>query len=400
VPTKLKLTIAAFVIFLLAFVRYQLWLKEQPHYSEGEKVQLSGYLQEEPKRKERLDQFRFESVRVITDQEVHYGDYLVVSGELKNSSLFMPEIKIEQRGFFLTKLLSQIRLASLEKINQILPEPEAGLANGILLGNKADLNSDLVQALKTTGTIHVVVVSGYNITVVGGLFLLLSPLIKRKKALILALSAVIFYSLMTGLSAPTLRALIMASIAYLGVYFGRVVYPLYVLFLVFLIAYFIDPGIVFDIGFELSFLATAGILLLSKKLESVFGLFPRLIRIDFSSSIAAQLFVVPVIFFYFGSISPIAPLANLLTLWVIPFVTIVGFVILGISFIYLPLAHLGGLLILVPLKYFTFSVTLLSKVPLASLSVEKQNPLLLIGYLFLLAFIASVLWRKGEVKLP
>lgn len=395
---KAKFFLVALIIFGLGIARFEVWQKSQPIYKDGSQAHLSGYLDEEPKRKGRLNHFSFQNLKVISDQEAHYGDYLTISGKIKNNSLFLPEIKVEERGFFFTKFLTSIRRSSIEKINQILPEPEAGLANGILLGNKSDLNSDLVANLKTTGTIHVVVVSGYNITVVGGLFLLLSSLIKRRNAIILALIAITFYSFMTGLSAPTFRALVMAAIAYAGVYFGRVVYPIYALGLVALIAYFLNPSIVFDIGFQLSFLATAGIIVFSKKLEGVFEALPKLLRGDLATTLSAQSLVVPVIFFYFGSVSLISPLANIATLWVIPFVTIVGFVVLGFSFIYLPLAQLLSLLILIPLKYFTILTAFFAQIPLASISIEKENAFFVVGYLFFLASLVVFYWRKNEIK--
>ena len=119
------------------------------------------------------------------------------------------------------------------------------------------LPKDFEEALRNTGTIHLVVVSGYNIMIVGGFFLLLAGFIKRKYAITLSISAIVIYTLLTGAQAPTVRAAIMGGLAFSATFLGRQNLPFYTLLLAAFIMLIINHSTFSDIAFQLSFLATA-----------------------------------------------------------------------------------------------------------------------------------------------
>ncbi|MDP2671074.1 MAG: ComEC/Rec2 family competence protein [bacterium] len=380
-PTK-KTAVLLLVIFIsaLLWVRWVIYRQTLPEITDQGRVTIKGTLLEEPIEKGNLYFFTLNRTRVYSRENLHYGEVVGLTGTLEKGRLYLPEVKRLGGASWLNSNLHRLRLSLKEKINFLFPQPESGLMNGVLLGIKSELSPGLGEDLKRNGTIHVAVVSGYNITVVGGLFLALAKFLGRKKALLLSLLAISFYSLVTGLGAPTLRAALMASIAYLGVLSGRVVYPVYSLFLVALVLYFLNPEIIFDIGFQLSFFATLGILLFSDRIRKFTKRLPALLKEDLAITLSAQILVVPIIFYYFGTVSLVSPLANALTLWTIPFVTIVGFVVLFISFIYLPMASIFALLPLFGLKFFILVNAFLASLSFASLSLEKNNLFLLLGY--------------------
>ena len=175
-------------------------------------VQIEGVVQDDPRQRGQSVFFDFQGYKIITSvyPKISYGDVIKIEGEANEDGFVsFPKIeKIDKISNFQTFLFS-IRSKIDEKINKFLPEPQSSLLSGVLLGVDRGLPDDFEDDLRTTGTIHVVVVSGYNIMVVGGFFLLLAGRIKRKYAIILSIIAIIFYTLLTGAQPPTVRAAIM-----------------------------------------------------------------------------------------------------------------------------------------------------------------------------------------------
>ncbi|OGY30503.1 MAG: hypothetical protein A3F35_01350 [Candidatus Woykebacteria bacterium RIFCSPHIGHO2_12_FULL_45_10] len=395
------LLVAVFIASLV-WTRFVIWNQAKPVYHEGQKLVLTGYLLEEPRRAGTGASFKFSGVFVTTNQtQLHYGDKLKLTGNYSKGRLAFPGIERGENSSLFYQSLAWLRNNLRSKTQELFPEPEAGLILGIVLGDKSDLDSQLEKDLKTTGTIHVAVVSGFNISLVGGALLALAKFIKRRRAVLLSLVAIVLYSLLSGFTPPTMRALIMCASVYLGTLTGRVVYPLYTLVAAALILYLLDPGVLFDIGFQLSFLATGGIMLFSQALQDKIPSFMKLFGADLSTSLAAQLLVTPILFYNFGRVSLVSPIANALTLWVIAPVTIMSFVILCISFIAFPIAFILALIALPLVKYFVFAVEILAKLPLASVEIGKNNVFLVVGY-FLLALSAALnlFIKKNAIKNP
>ena len=346
-------------------------------------VVLEGSLKEEPSQRGQSIYFDFNGYKIRTSiyPNISYGDNLKIEGKSdQDGFVAFPNIeKVGQSSGFQSQLFS-FRGKIEEKINKFLPEPQSSLLTGVLLGVNDALPSEFDDALRKTGTIHVVVVSGYNIGVVGGMFLLLAGVIKRKYAITLSILAIIFYTLLTGAQAPTVRAAIMGSLAFSATLLGRQNLPIYSLLLAGFIMLMINPNVVSDIGFQLSFLATAGIILFKDNIFLYLNRLPSPFGEDLTITIAAQALVVPLIFFHFGQVSIISPFVNALVLWTIPLATVLGFAIALFGMIFEPLGQIFAWIAWVPLTIFIWVIEVASKLSFSLVNVPENNLLIVILY--------------------
>ncbi|MDP2720435.1 MAG: ComEC/Rec2 family competence protein [bacterium] len=364
------------------------FLSIQEPIKEGN-VQVSGTLLEQPKIYDKWQYFDMDGYRVKAPStlEVDYGDKLEIVGRVQNERLVAADLKAIGESKWQKGLFS-IREKLKEKIFAALPEPQAALLAGIVLGVKQDLPADFGESLRKTGTIHVVVVSGYNISVVAGFTIGLVRFVRRQIAIILALLAIIFYTLLVGAEPPAVRAAIMGVVGFTAIFLGRQRYALYSLFLAAFLMIFVNPKVVGEIGFQLSFLATAGIILFQERIYKFLKFLPGPFSDDLATTLAAQSLVVPIIFYHFGSVSAISPVVNAAVLWTIPLATILGFLFLATSFIVPILAAGIGSVIWGVLSIFVFLVELFGKLSFAYLHFTPKELLpVVIYYVFLLVVI-------------
>ncbi len=214
-------------------------------------------------------------------------------------------------------------------IKTILPEPHASLAAGMLLGNEGVVEKDLLDAFRKSGTIHILVLSGYNITIVASAVLsVLSFFIRRSFALLGSTAAIVLFTLMAGGSAAAVRAAIMALIGMLALRTGRQTVALQSLLVAAFLMVLWNPFLLrFDRGFQLSFLATLGLIVASPLFLKLFRFLPRFlgIRESAAASAAAQIFVLPLLLSWGGEITFLSPFANVLVVGVVPAVMFFGF---------------------------------------------------------------------------
>ncbi len=367
--------------------------------SEGS-VTLQGTIEEEPREKGQSVYFSFQGYQIRTSAypKIYYGDVIRLEGEAnKDGFISFPNIeKIDQKSGFQSRL-SLLRRKIEGKINKFLPEPHSALLSGVLLGVEKGLPSSFDEALRRTGTIHVVVVSGYNIGVVGGFFLLLAGLIKRRYAITLSLLAIVFYTLLTGAQPPAVRAAIMGGLAFSATILGRQNLPFYSLLLAAFIMLFLNPHIFQDIGFQLSFLATAGIILFKDPVYLYLKKLPAPFGEDLTITLSAQALVVPIIFFHFGQVSIISPIVNALVLWTIPLSTILGFAIAFFGLIFEPLGQVLAWVAWVPLSIFILIVEAAARIPLTSAQVPERNLGVLVGYYLALSIVIFILLKYVRI---
>mgnify|MGYP000131031777 CR=1 FL=1 len=252
-------------------------------------------------------------------------------------------------------------------INHYLPEPHASLLNGILFGINLKTTKEFYEQLKIVGLLHLVVLSGINITLLASIISQLTQFFSKKISILITIFTIIFFVLFVGIKAPILRAAFMGILTLVAYYSGRKNYTLYALFLSFIFSLLLFPKWLNTISFQLSYAATLGIILFGektiKKSGSDFLNFYYQIKADFKTSLAAQIFTAPIIFIYFKQISLIAPFSNIFVSFFIPFLMILGFLtaILGKINFYLglPFAWVCYLI----LSYIIFVVETLSKIP-------------------------------------
>lgn len=254
-------------------------------------------------------------------------------------------------------------------VGQLLPEPQAGLLAGILFGIRANFSTELYNELITTGTLHIVALSGQNISILIGIvhFFLLT-VVKRPIANIISIAVIAWFILFVGPSASVIRAGVMGGITLIGISFGRQVVPLVSWLLAVVIMLVLNPQWIVDISFQLSVMATLGILLFGTSKDKKQDLFSPL-RNDLRLTLAAQVFTIPIIMFAFGRISLVSPLSNLLIGWLIAPVMIGGFALVFAGLIWMPLAQLIAWFVWLPLAFIITIIHLTAKIPFASIGL-------------------------------
>lgn len=352
----MRLIILSSLLFIPLFIfRYS---TSQPHFSIGDKVRITARLTQQPLIINNKQLINISKLRVFVPRfpEINYGDKVVIIGIVKQEergwSLDDPELKmVEKHG-----LLPEIRTQLINLVHTALPEPESALVSGITLGAKEGLPTEFFNSLKNSGTLHVVVASGMNITLLAGLLMnVLVVFFTRRLAIPLALGGIWAYVFLIGPEAPIIRAAVMGSLAFTGQALGRVYLAWWGLLLSAAVMLLVTPSWITDTGFLLSFAATAGILAFERPIKNWIHLrvkfIPRLINEDFSTSLAAQIGATPILFVAFGQFTPWSPFVNALLLWTIAPMMVLGF---WGGLIGLLIEPLGKFLILLayPLAFF------------------------------------------------
>lgn len=257
-------------------------------------------------------------------------------------------------------------------INSYLPEPQTSLLNGIIFGQSVKASKDLYDNLKIVGLLHLVVLSGMNITMLAAIVAAVADRWGKKISIIISIATIILFINFVGIQAPVVRAGIMGILSLLAIVFGRKAVALYLLILTAAIMILIWPEWLGTVSFQLSFGATLGIILFGKtRAEKPKKLIPRIkysLKKDLRTSLAAQIFTAPIIFIYFKQISLISPLANILVAFTIAPLMVFGLLtaILGkISFVLgLPTSYICYGMV----SYILLVVDWLSKIPGAMIS--------------------------------
>lgn len=293
-------------------------------------------------------------------------------------------VRFQQGGWDIQlDLFPEVRRNLDQRISQFLPSPQAELLSGVLLGQNKTLPIALKLNLRDTSTLHIVVASGQNLSLVAAFFLSLSGLIKRKYAIAFSLLAVVLYTLLTGVAVPVLRAAIMFSLASLAQIFGRQREGWWVLMLTAALMLLINPEWIADLSFQLSFLATFGVVVVSPILIKYLDRVP-IIGQDLAVTLAAQLMVTPIIVQSFHQISFVSLVANVLVLWTIPFMMTLGVIMLTLGTISGLLGQLAGVGVNVLLTYFIYVIKFFASLPFAWEYVGEQLWVVWVGYYMVL----------------
>ena len=348
--------------------------KKYPEYKYGDKIEIVGKLKT-PKSAEDFD----------------YRQYLAKDDIY--SVVYFPEIKLLASGqgnWFLEKLLA-VKNRFEDSINEILMEPQSSFLAGLLLGEKRGLPPDLMANFSRTGTTHIIALSGYNITIIAVTLISLFNffMLRRRLAFWLALATIALFVLMTGAAASVVRAAIMGILVLLAQQVGRLYSIRNALIFAGAVMVYLNPKVlVFDLGFQLSFGATLGLIYISpilqtwfepkeedsllaqitgrkKLLESMGSLKSILI-----ATLAAQIAVLPLLIINFGQLSLIAPLANLVILPFIPVTMLLGFLSALGGLVFLPIGQILGWITWLFLTYEIKIIEFLARLPLAAVSFK------------------------------
>ncbi|MEA1929804.1 MAG: ComEC/Rec2 family competence protein [Patescibacteria group bacterium] len=418
----------ALILIGVALGAGRLWLNFDDTYLKlasqaDQKVQLEGVVVEEPDQRDDytrlIVRLKDEDFKILITAPLYptyrYGDELALTGKLRRPEnftgdagrefdyvnylakddiryqLYQPGVTLLARdqGNWLKGGLLKIKGAFLGRVNLILPEPESSLLAGLLLGTKQSLGSEWLERFQIAGVSHIIVLSGYNVTIIADnliKFFAFIPALPRAAGWSLGGLSIILFAIMTGAGPTVLRASLMALIALFGRATGRVYDASLALLIAALMMVLINPQIlVYDIGFQLSFLATLGLIYLLPALERSFSwLAPRKvmkimrtwwalvregIRSIAVSTIAAQIAVLPWLLYKMGILSFVALPANLLILASIPLTMFFGLFAGLLAFISTWLAWPFALLAHAFLSYQLLVVQFLSDIPLAAINI-------------------------------
>jgi len=351
-------------IFLVTLLIFRVFVT-RPVYKAGNYVRISQRVTSEPTIYEKTQGIKLAGVYIYLPKypEINYYDFLVVEGQivLKNNALRLDEPKIikhiKNKG-----LLIKIRQRVLNFYQKSLPAPYSSLVSGMVIGSKSLIASGFWEILKKSGTAHVVVASGMNITLVSGFVMgTLILAISRKKAAVVSILVIWIYAVIAGFDAPIIRAAIMASLLLTSQIFGKVAIGIRALIITGLTMLLIKPDWAYDLGFLLSFTATLSLMIFTKPFEKVFRWLPKILKEGFVTSFAAQIGVAPILLYTFGYINILSPVINAIVLWVVPVITIMGMVSALVVFIYEPLAYLTLILSYPFLYWFNMVVSFFGK---------------------------------------
>jgi competence protein ComEC len=358
-----------------------------------------------------------------------YGDSVRVEGLLEtpsNSDDFPYRRYLAQRGIHsvmwgahvdvlarnqanpLTYHLLAFKRRAEETISEVLSEPQAALLTGILLGVESGIPKDLMAEFSATGTTHLIAISGFNITIIGGIFAAMAQQVfDRRRAIWVAMAAVAVYTLLVGASAAVVRAALMGLLYLLGRYVGRPSYAPVSLGAAAVAMTAWNPHTLWDMGFLLSFAATAGLMLYTEPLERLFeGALRRVTSVERAQrmvsivsqvllvTVAAQIMTIPILIASFGRLSLVTLLSNSLVLPVQPYVMITGGVATLLGLVLEPLGRIAGWIAWVFLTYTIEMVHLTADVSFGSVPVEVEA--WMVGAYY--ALLGGVSWWLARPK--
>ncbi|MBI5794235.1 ComEC/Rec2 family competence protein [Candidatus Uhrbacteria bacterium] len=252
-----------------------------------------------------------------------YDAYLASQGIL--AVCMRPEyidVHASESFSFIGTLLG-IKNGAVRRLQLILPEPHASFLAGLLFGGSSSLSSDLKDDFAATGTSHILAASGFNVSLFSLTFLswILTTRIGRKRGLMLTTLLMIAYVFMAGATPAVVRAGIMGGVIILSKWISRKAYIVNVLLLTASVMFLVNPLVMGDVGFQLSFAATVGIVELTDRVSRRLQFIPNLfeLRTSFAASLSAIIVTLPILLWHFGTVSLVAPFTNLLVLPLVPY---------------------------------------------------------------------------------
>lgn len=342
-------------LILLITLRY---FTSRPVYKNGDTVRITSYVLSDPIKYSTSQGLKLAGLKIYLPvfPEVSYGDKIIVEGTAKNGKLEKAKLIsiLDEKT-----LLSGFRNRVIDFYQQVLPANEAGLIGGVVLGSKNSLPSDFYNYAKNIGVAHIVVASGTNVTFVVSFLMGMGTIFfSRRKAIVFVIVGIILYLFISGFDAPLIRAAVMAFFTFLAQGTGRLTSAWRVLMLTAGLMLLYNPNWVTDIGFILSFASTASIMLFEKRFEIWLKKIPDVIRQDLSTTLSAQIGVTPILFVTFGSFNILSPMANILVLWTVPGIMILG-ALGGVVGTFLPILGKAFLYLIYPLLWWFVSIVTL-----------------------------------------
>ncbi|MDZ7785881.1 MAG: ComEC/Rec2 family competence protein [Candidatus Saccharibacteria bacterium] len=338
---------------------------------------------------------------VPTNAEIKRGDKVTISGYLSEGfgtfagSIFRARLVAVERPVP-GDVARRVRDGFAEKVRLSVPEPEASLGISYVSGHRKALPEDLSETFRLLGLSHLVVASGFHLTIIIRFARRFFSGRSKYLATLLCFLAIGGFLLITGFSTSMTRAALVTGLSLIAWYYGRVIHPVTLLLFVAAVTVLLSPSYIWgDVGWFLSFSAFSGVIIMSPLLQKYFwgkkrsGYFRDLIV----ATTAAQIATFPVIAAAFGTYSPLALFANVFMLPLVPFAmlfTVTG----GLAGLVVPgLAGVFGLPALIILRYMTTLTDWLAAIPWAQGEIQFSALHVGVSYIVMLAALAYM-WRK------
>lgn len=351
----------------------------------GDRVQISG----EPQTPPEFDTFS-------------YRDYLARGGIYTLVRNAQVSILARDQGSPVWAALYSVRTAARELLNRLLPDPQAALLAGILLGDERGIAPDIADDFRLTNTTHLIAISGANIAVIVGLLLAISGrLMGRWPSILVTIAGVMLYTLFVGASPSVVRAAIMATLTLVALRFGRERDALTALAISVWIMTAINPLALFDLGLILSVLATLGLILYATPLHRAVDTFlsrlfqPRTARgaaLMLSDTllitITAQITTLPAILLISRQFTPWSLAVNALVAPAQPWIMTLGLLALVLGGLLTPAGQIAAWLAALPTAYTLAIIRAVAALPGISATIEIAPPAVVLYYVALFGLTA------------
>jgi competence protein ComEC len=358
--------------------------RPQPQYNLGDFLKVSG---------------KWQKPGIIEDFD--YGLYLKRYGITAVS--YYPNIKkinIPEKSFFAKNFfiaINNLKSKVADQFDFYLSLESSAILKAMLLGDKTFLSLELREKFSRAGISHIIAISGMHISLLSSLFLsfLLFSGLSRRQSFYGSILFLAFYLALIGAPASACRASLMGFLSFLEVYMGRAGNLVNVLFFSGIFLLLLNPLLLFgDLGFQLSFLAVLGIIYLHPIVKEILSLkIFKIIKINeaivdiLSITISVQLIAGPILISSFKQFSLIAPISNLLVVWLLPFIISFSIVAIFLSFIIPFLGQLLYLLIDLIIKYILFIGSSVNNIPGAFVDINNWSIYFSIIYYLILFYL-------------
>lgn len=358
-----------------------------PQYEYGDKIEITGTT-EEP----------------IIFEDFNYKEYLA-KDEIY-AVMYFPKIELIDKGFGnpVMKQLFSFRNRVKDGLNRIIPYPQSGLLEGLMFGDEDNIPKSWKEKFNLTGTRHITAVSGMNTTIISSLVFgfLLALGFWRNQAFYFSVILIFFYILTIGFPASAIRAGIMGTLFLTAQHFGRISNGFRTIVFAATFMLFLNPLLLkSDVGFQLSFLATLGLVLLQPIFLNILRRIPDKLglRYALASTLSAQFFTLPILIYNFGQIPLIGPLANVLIVPLLAPITIFGFIFSFTGLISYSLGQILSFPLWLVLTYIFKIIDWSSEIPFGTLSLQNVSFLWVLTSYLLLAFVVWRLQRKQKLMI-
>ncbi|MCY3801939.1 MAG: ComEC/Rec2 family competence protein [Chloroflexi bacterium] len=268
-----------------------------------------------------------------------------------------------------TGLLAEVRNRVDQAIKLALPEPHSALLSAILLGIRSEIPRPLMNDMNAAGLTHLIAISGYNVTLLAIVIRRLAGVLLGRRAIFVVMALLPVYAILVGADPPVVRATIMAELVLFAWIVGRESHLLTTLMLSAAAMTLVDPEILGQASFQLSFVATLGLVTLAPRISAALGFMPRLLAEVIAVAVAAQILVSPLLAVHFGRLSLLAVPANVMATPVSPLVMSSGALTSFWSLTGLPGRELVGLSAWMPLEYLIWLSRFWGSLPLSQVRI-------------------------------